>query len=255
MGNGKLKAFTLMELLVVISIIALLTSILMPSLARAKELARGATCHGNLHSLGIAAVLYQSENDNYYWPYVLFNHPAVGQKCYFWGTATDPVDHNPSPLLKYCDFNPAYLWCPSLQWGSYVPQGGVNEPTTTYGYNAWCLDPAIWGRVDDQSRPMERKRSGDLKNPHDLFVFADSGMSWSPGGVPVFQNSTSLDPVTLGAWGANTTPTTHFRHNDRTNALCADGHADSFGLESGQMLQPDQKLGFAGAENVPHYDQ
>ena len=73
--------------------------------------------------------------------------------------------------------------------------------------------------------------------------------------TPSDQNSTSLDPVTMGTWGPNFTPTTHFRHLGRTNALCADGHAGAFDLEGGSMLQEEYNLGFVGADNVPHYDQ
>jgi len=59
----------------------------------------------------------------------------------------------------------------------------------------------------------------------------------------------------MGRTAPNETPTTHFRHLGRANALTADGRAASFGLEGGVMLQPEQKLGFVGANNVPHYDQ
>jgi prepilin-type N-terminal cleavage/methylation domain-containing protein len=54
------KGFTLIELLVVIAIIALLVSILMPSLSRAQELARRATCSMNLSGLGKGIKLYQA---------------------------------------------------------------------------------------------------------------------------------------------------------------------------------------------------
>lgn len=57
--------FTLIELLVVIGIIAVLLSILMPSLMQAKSLARRAACATNLHSIGIAAGMYQSEYREY----------------------------------------------------------------------------------------------------------------------------------------------------------------------------------------------
>lgn len=251
MGAG----FTLIELLVVVGIISLLTSILTPSLTSAKELARRTVCLSNLRSLGSAMYLYQQDNGGYFWPYALYNYPQTGTKCYFWGTATRPVNRKPSPFLKHCGYNVEYLWCPSQPWGSYVPQGGVNEPTTNYGYNAWCLDPALWARRDANNHPLPRKRGEDLKAPAQMFVFADSAMYWAPGGVAILQNSTSLDPVYLGPVRANATATTQFRHLGRADALCADGHADSFGLEGGAMLQADQNLGFVGERNVPHYDQ
>lgn len=60
---GKKKAFTLIELLVVIAIIALLVSILLPSLNKAKDLARQAVCLSNLHTINVAENLYAAEND------------------------------------------------------------------------------------------------------------------------------------------------------------------------------------------------
>jgi prepilin-type N-terminal cleavage/methylation domain-containing protein len=62
------KGFTLVELLVVIAIIALLVTILLPSLGRARELAKRAVCKTNLNSMGKQIVLYQSENkDKFMW--------------------------------------------------------------------------------------------------------------------------------------------------------------------------------------------
>jgi prepilin-type N-terminal cleavage/methylation domain-containing protein len=55
-------AFTLIELLVVIAIIALLVSILLPSLQQAKELAKRSTCAVTLRNLGITFQLYASED-------------------------------------------------------------------------------------------------------------------------------------------------------------------------------------------------
>ena len=56
------RGFTLIELLVVVAIIALLVSILLPTLGRAKELAKQAMCRANLKGIGSAWALYQNEN-------------------------------------------------------------------------------------------------------------------------------------------------------------------------------------------------
>jgi len=59
-----MKGFTLIELLVVIAIIALLVSILLPSLNRARELAKRAVCMANMNGNGKGMVIYQAENDD-----------------------------------------------------------------------------------------------------------------------------------------------------------------------------------------------
>lgn len=59
------RAFTLIELLVVVAIISLLVSMLLPTLARAKVLAKRSTCMNNFKSLGVAVAYYQSDYGEY----------------------------------------------------------------------------------------------------------------------------------------------------------------------------------------------
>jgi prepilin-type N-terminal cleavage/methylation domain-containing protein/prepilin-type processing-associated H-X9-DG protein len=68
------RGFTLIELLVVVAIIALLISILVPSLARAKRNAKRAVCASNLHQIGLAIPAYAQDNGDWcldaVWQYV-----------------------------------------------------------------------------------------------------------------------------------------------------------------------------------------
>lgn len=228
------KGFTLIELLVTISIISLLTSVLLPSLNAARELAKSTKCLSNLSALATTSHIYLSENNDYYWPLCI---TKAGVNIYFWGSAENPVDPSASPFMNACENNLAILWCPCLEWGAYIPQGGVTEPTTTYGFNSRHL--------------TTKKNQASIPDTSQLFVFSDSGMYWKPNGVKIFQNSTYLEPV---SGNPVQQPTNHFRHMGKNNSLCADGHAESYKTEGGR-LDTATMLGFVGTQNYPHYEQ
>ena len=75
-GTPAVRAFTLIELLVVISIIAMLVSILMPSLSKARELAKAGSCLSNLQGVGRGLVMYQGYNRDCVVP--SYNMPRPG---------------------------------------------------------------------------------------------------------------------------------------------------------------------------------
>lgn len=100
------KAFTLVELLVVISIIALLVSILMPSLGKAREQAKRIACSSNMRQLGLGLFLYESDSED---DLML---PAVGRpdEVQEYSKAT-PINWGVLYEMEYCGFD---LWtCPS----------------------------------------------------------------------------------------------------------------------------------------------
>ena len=58
------RAFTLVEMLVVIAIIAMIAALLLPALSRAQASARATVCLSNLHQVGLALQIYVSDNNN-----------------------------------------------------------------------------------------------------------------------------------------------------------------------------------------------
>ena len=90
----KARGFTLVELLVVIAIIALLISILLPSLARAREFAKRVMCRSNLRGIGQGIVIYRHGNDD---EWMMLNVPGYvpgGISNIDWTSATGTKRNN-----------------------------------------------------------------------------------------------------------------------------------------------------------------
>lgn len=160
--NLQSKGFTLIELLVVIAIISLLVSILLPSLNRAKELAKRVVCASNLHNVAMAYSFYASEYDDClpvgYMSAKQFNYVVWGWDEFPLFGCLYLADLMAAPEVFYCPTNEQDVGTCFNSDINPWPPGDPGDYLTRAGYSSrpeveWvdADTPVSFPRLDDLS--------------------------------------------------------------------------------------------------------
>ena len=215
--RGFARGFTLIELLVVIAIIAILASLLLPALARAKSKGQGINCLGNLRQLQVGWQLYTMDNDDRLPPQnpgsdLVTGHFAGQPGSWVLGNAQEDltssnIEHG---VLFTHNSSVAIYHCPSDK-STVARHKGILR-SRSYSLN-WYLGVNPIAIFDERLK----HRFSQIVSPSEVYTFIDEDDRTIDDGTFMHIKSHSLDWVDLPA----------VRHGQASNLAFADGHAES----------------------------
>jgi prepilin-type processing-associated H-X9-DG protein len=241
----RTRAFSLVELLVVIGIIAILIAVLLPTLSAARAAAQSSYCQNNLRQMVTASFNYAQDNGSY-WPPASLDILEFNLNRWHGARTTinDPFQFSGSLLRPYLVAGikscPAFI--PSIDSGPMAFEASAGG----YGYNNHYLgasldivaaqtlatSPAAWDKVVGNVPA----KIGMIRQSSKKIAFTDAAMGQRGGALIEYSfiepplELAQVDPVT-GPVFAPSSPSIHFRHRGRANIGWADGHVSSETME------------------------
>jgi prepilin-type processing-associated H-X9-DG protein/prepilin-type N-terminal cleavage/methylation domain-containing protein len=227
MGRARRTGFTLIELLVVIAIIGILTAMIFPVFAKAREAARKSVCMSNLKQLSLAMLMYLQDNDSGFVP---ADSPDMLRRWHGARLATsDPFVAEWGPLWEYYAHE-GLKHCPSFSPSD--SDFGYDQGTGGYGYNAQYVGgtPVFVEDAADLAAMCTPAKEFVIADPARTVMLTDTAFLDCEGYLfeysfcepPIGEAASARMPCTC-----NLNPSTHFRHNGRANVAFCDGHVQS----------------------------